>query len=739
MKKRIGWFLVLVLLAVSFPAGRIFAEGTTKNISQVKVTFNRAIIGENVYYHLDYVESIHTDNGFLTPVEADTSYTAGFTDGIKWEKQNGTSYTVISAGEKFEAGVTYRVTLRLKPAIDGYAFPPVSSSNSSPYYNLTHYFTKINGQTAQVESYSETLMVISGLITAAEAEVVDELDFWFIDPPVPGENPKMGGGSSTYFSQPENIVWKDLTTGETLSGTSVFIAGHSYSESFRLTTNNKYYLADEFTISGCDELSDFTYTIPSGGRFNNGIRSIDVTLYFGQTPELIVLDTITLTDIETPVADESPSLSPETIVGTGYSCLYVSWHDLSEEGTGLFFLDVFLAKHTYKLEIRLKTSRGYQFASEGLTATINGQMASVEYDSTNCEISIMAEFYCASTDIEISQVESDNVTPPKPGAPPSYTAAIKGTGYRVSDYTLYSWQNGILWEIMYPRQTLDAESTFVKGNNYVIRIRIVAEPGYTFPETGLLAKVNGMRTTMIDYEDDENIMISCIWSCKDQTGWVQEGGCWYYYGEDGSPKTSWQKIGGTWYYFNGSGVMQTGWQKISNKWYYFNTSGAMQTGWQQIGGKWYYLGASGDMKTGWVQVSGKWYYMNASGVMQTGWQQIGDKWYYFNASGEMLTGWQKLGNAWYYFHDGGDMAVGWKTIGGKTYYFKENGQMASKEWCKGYWLNADGTWTYKYKASWKKDSKGWYYQDTSGWYAKNETIKIDGKKYTFDASGYWAE
>jgi len=82
------------------------------------------------------------------------------------------------------------------------------------------------------------------------------------------------------------------------------------------------------------------------------------------------------------------------------------------------------------------------------------------------------------------------------------------------------------------------------------------------------------------------------------------------------------------------------------------------------------------------------------------------------------------------------MVTGWKTISGKTYYFKSGGAMAAKEWCSGYWLNADGTWTYPYKAKWTHNSKGWWYGDTSGWYAKNVTIIIDGKSYTFDAQGY---
>ncbi len=160
-----------------------------------------------------------------------------------------------------------------------------------------------------------------------------------------------------------------------------------------------------------------------------------------------------------------------------------------------------------------------------------------------------------------------------------------------------------------------------------------------------------------------------------KNGWIQKDTSWYYFTED-VKATSWKKIGGKWYYFNAKGVMQTGWQKISGKWYYFNTSGAMQTGWQKIS----------------------------------------SKWYYFNTSGAMVTG--------------------WKTISGKTYFFKADGSMAAKEWCQGYWLNADGTWTYKPKASWKKDKKGWYFIDTKGWYAKSCTLTIDGKKYTFDAKGY---
>ena len=78
----------------------------------------------------------------------------------------------------------------------------------------------------------------------------------------------------------------------------------------------------------------------------------------------------------------------------------------------------------------------------------------------------------------------------------------------------------------------------------------------------------------------------------------------------------------------------------------------------------------------------------------------------------------------------------WLKINDQWYFFKPDGYKAELEYWNGYWFNMSGEWTYKPRASWKKDSKGWYYQDTAGWYPRNCDIKIDGKLYNFDAKGY---
>ena len=237
--------------------------------------------------------------------------------------------------------------------------------------------------------------------------------------------------------------------------------------------------------------------------------------------------------------------------------------------------------------------------------------------------------------------------------------------------------------------------------------------------------------------------------------WIVMTGLTTYVGEDGKRAAYWTKIDGAWYYFDRqTGSMYTGTHTIDGKSYTFGSDGKLvgdppagledpdpdtpqtKTGWQKEGTKWYYYDANGKKVTGWQQIGKKWYYFDAAGAMQTGWQQIAKKWYYFDGSGAMKKGWVQISKKWYYFNGAGVMQTGWKTIGGKSYYFWASGVMAANEWVKGYKLNADGTWTYKYQASWHSLKGKWWYGDSSGWYAKSETLKIDGKKYTFDAHGY---
>ena len=156
-------------------------------------------------------------------------------------------------------------------------------------------------------------------------------------------------------------------------------------------------------------------------------------------------------------------------------------------------------------------------------------------------------------------------------------------------------------------------------------------------------------------------------------------------------------------------------------------SGKLIRGWIWSNKNRYYVNEDGTLARGWIKLDGRWYYLDQDGILQTGWKYVSYKgkfdWYYLNTDDEYL----------------GSMRRGWQKIDDIWYYLRKDGTLASNEWYRGYWVSKDGSWKYQPKGSWKKDKNGWWFGDTSGWYAKNQSMKIDGVLYTFDAEGYLVE
>ena len=161
-------------------------------------------------------------------------------------------------------------------------------------------------------------------------------------------------------------------------------------------------------------------------------------------------------------------------------------------------------------------------------------------------------------------------------------------------------------------------------------------------------------------------------------GWHKRDGSWFYV-RNGKALTGWIRDGGKWYFLGRDGKMKTGWVKDGGKWYYLTSSGAMKTGWLGDQGKRYYLTSSGVMKTGWMKISGKWYYFTRSGAMKTGWLKDKGKWYYLLSGGAMKKGWLKIGGKTYYLTSGGTRKTGWLTLKGKKYYFDADGVLDAEK------------------------------------------------------------
>jgi glucan-binding repeat-containing protein len=207
-------------------------------------------------------------------------------------------------------------------------------------------------------------------------------------------------------------------------------------------------------------------------------------------------------------------------------------------------------------------------------------------------------------------------------------------------------------------------------------------------------------------------------------GWYTLGvpGTTTIYGGSGSTAQTYAKKYGFTFKTAQGTTVTTGWQEKNGKWYYYDSTGSAVTGEKKLGGKWYYFDANGVMQTGWKQWAGKWYYYDLkSGAMRQGaWlSTTNGNWYYFDDTGAMVTGWKRVNGTWFYFASSGAMVTGWKQLSGKWYYFDlKSGAMRQSAWLST--TNGD-----------------WYYFDSNGAMLASTTRKIDGKTYTFDASGRW--
>lgn len=80
--------------------------------------------------------------------------------------------------------------------------------------------------------------------------------------------------------------------------------------------------------------------------------------------------------------------------------------------------------------------------------------------------------------------------------------------------------------------------------------------------------------------------------------------------------------------------------------------------------------------------------------------------------------------------------MGWGVFSAVFFTRTSSGAMAHGEYYNGYWLSENGAWTYHNIAVWRQNDIGRWYGDDTGWYAKDQTLRVDGIEYTFDAEGY---
>ena len=241
-------------------------------------------------------------------------------------------------------------------------------------------------------------------------------------------------------------------------------------------------------------------------------------------------------------------------------------------------------------------------------------------------------------------------------------------------------------------------------------------------------------------------------SCAVRTGWVQDGGTWYYLdpAADGRMKSNevFADSDGKLYVAKASGACPTSaWVKIGSGWYLTDSSCAVLTDWVQVRSVWYYLdpAANGRMKSNEVFTAsdGKLYVAKASGACPAdSWVKIGADWYLTNGSCAVRTGFATSRGVLYYLDpasDGRMKSAEIFKVKGKLYIAKESGALPAYSWVKlagkSYLTNGDSV----VRTGWVDTADGRYYLDpkASGRMAVGEKT-IDKQPYFFKKNGVMA-
>lgn len=239
------------------------------------------------------------------------------------------------------------------------------------------------------------------------------------------------------------------------------------------------------------------------------------------------------------------------------------------------------------------------------------------------------------------------------------------------------------------------------------------------------------------------------------TGWITKN-AWkekgnYYVDEGVIAENTFKTIGNDRYYFDYNGKVSTGlftvwddskntdvtcfadengklfkdgFKTIDNKQYYFENYAAVTNGTRTIDGSTYTFGYNGVINIGYYDTKEEGtdnYIQNQTsrtGSLLTGIQLVDGKYeYYKKDHTKMKTGWVKDNGYWYYLQDYAAVTGHRYNLDGKDYFFGEDGKM---------------------KTGWIKDGGIWYYSDASGALITGKFTTINGKKYAFSNSGYWA-
>lgn len=166
----------------------------------------------------------------------------------------------------------------------------------------------------------------------------------------------------------------------------------------------------------------------------------------------------------------------------------ILWHDLTDQ-KNITVQDKFAGAHLYRVSVMIAPDNN-QYFTDSLTATLNGEQATVETLDAG---SAIVSYTFPATDPTVSAVHVINVSEPMAGRQPVFDAMVYESGQCEVCTALDGdrWTNGVQWYDEENQRRMTAEDAFVAGQKYTVEVLVSAIDPATFDKI-YIGYINGV-------------------------------------------------------------------------------------------------------------------------------------------------------------------------------------------------------------------------------------------------------
>ena len=214
-----------------------------------------------------------------------------------------------------------------------------------------------------------------------------------------------------------------------------------------------------------------------------------------------VITTISKMDVyldKLPADGNLPSLSASAPIGSGYHVATdynrnyyqngVWWQRKTAGGNWTNVnpeTERFVEGTEYKVNIMMFPDDGYEFNTSGMTATLNGEAATVPNETGSwiytTSAHVTQKFTCGATDLIPITEMNFTVTAPVAGQNPDYNVVFPSD----SPFGIDS-SSGVSWRV------IGSADTYVEGETYSIMFYVIPDDGFYFdPDKDVMITING--------------------------------------------------------------------------------------------------------------------------------------------------------------------------------------------------------------------------------------------------------